>query len=281
MSRPTLRRFFWYLFAVPRCAACHHLLGPTDALRGTAGSDVLCLRCRGGWEQEKLTPCPICGEAQIDCRCMPDALAESGAAVLVHLGEYRAEAVVGQVILRLKDTALRRAADFAAAQLVPALRREIAARLWTAEETLVTYLPRSRRARREHGHDQAELIARALGVRLGACCLPLLVRAADGAAQKTLTAEERAENVRGLFATAKKSDCNGRCVILVDDVVTTGASMAEGVRVLRAAGAACVICAAVGMTQAKEGVVPEGETPAFEMVPPPARAGARNAQINR
>lgn len=253
MKKPTIRRFLWYLLAVPRCAACHQLLGPVEALRETTGSDVLCLSCRGVWEQEKLAPCPVCGEAQIDCRCMPDALAASGAAALIHLGEYRAEAVMGQVILHLKDTALRHAADFAAAQLVPALRREIAAREWAETALLVTYLPRSRRARREHGHDQAELIARALAQRLGAVCLPLLVRNADGAAQKTLTAEERAENVRGMFAPARHADCTGRCVVLVDDVVTTGASMAEAVRVLRDAGAAEFICAAVGITGQKQG----------------------------
>lgn len=251
MKKPTLRRFLWYLFAVPRCAACHKLLGPGEALSGTLGSDVLCTVCRGAWEQEKLAPCPACGEAQLDCRCMPDALREAGAAALLHLGEYRADAAVGQVILRLKETALRRTADFAAAQLTPAVRRTAAACEFAPADLIVTYLPRSRRARREHGHDQAELVARALAKRLGAEFASLLRRAEDGRTQKKLTAAERQANVNGAFAPARGADCAGRTVLLFDDVVTTGASMAEGVRVLREAGAACVICAAIGMTFAE------------------------------
>lgn len=248
MKKPTLRRFFWYLCAVPRCAACHQLLTPNEALSGTLGSDVLCQRCRGAWEQEKLAPCPTCGEAQLDCRCMPDALREAGAATLLHLGEYRADAAVGQVILRLKEAALRRAADFAAAQLVPAVRRTAAACGIEPADLIVTYLPRSRRARREHGHDQAELVARALAKRLAADFAPLLRRAEDGRTQKKLTAAERQANVSGAYAPAKDAACTGRTVLLFDDVVTTGASMAEGVRVLRETGADCIICAAIGMT---------------------------------
>lgn len=251
MKKPTFRRFLWYLCAVPRCAACHKLLAPGEALSGMLGGDVLCTRCRGAWEQEKLSPCPACGEAQLDCRCMPDALREAGAATLLHLGEYRADAAVGQVILRLKETALHRTANFAAAQLMPAVRRMAAVCGLELSDLIVTYLPRSRRARRVHGHDQAELVARALAKRLGAEFVPLLRRAEDGQVQKKLNAAERKTNVSGVFALEKNADCTDRAVLLFDDVVTTGASLAEGVRVLRKAGAACVICAAIGRTPAE------------------------------
>lgn len=252
MKKPTVRRFLWYLFAVPRCAACRHLLGAAASLNGSLGSDVLCPKCRSAWEQEKLEICPICGEVQIDCRCMPEALAESGAETLVHLGEYRADAVIGRVILYLKDTPSRRTVDFAAAQLLPALRREAAVREIEPPEMLVTFLPRSRRARREHGHDQAELLARALAGRLGAECRPLLFRGRDGEAQKMLTARERAENVRGAFLPVRKYSCTGRTVVLVDDVVTTGSGMAEGVRILRESGAGDVICVSIGRSPEKK-----------------------------
>lgn len=251
MKNPTIRRFLWYLFAVPHCAACRALLAPEEALRGSLGGDVLCTACRAAWEQEKLALCPTCGEAAIDCRCMPVLLTDAGADCLLHLGEYRADSAVGRVILRLKDTALRRAADFAAAQLLSAVRRVCSARNVAPEMLVVTYLPRSKRARREHGHDQAELVAQALAKRLGASFVPLLCRAEDGAVQKGLTAAERQANVRTAFARAHGTNCAGRAVLLFDDVVTTGASMAEGVRILREAGAAYVFCAAIGLTVGK------------------------------
>lgn len=257
MKRPSVRRFVWYVLAVPHCAACGTLLKSEEALSERPGHDVLCTACRAEWEQEKLAPCPVCGEAAIDCRCMPPALAEAGADALVHLGAYRADSTVGRLILRLKDHALRRAADFAAAQLVPGLRRACAALDLAPDALTVAYLPRSKRARREIGHDQAELVARALAKRLGAAFSPLLTRAADGAAQKTLSAGERRENVSGAFDCAPDAACQDRAVLLVDDVLTTGSSMAEGVRVLREGGANSVICAVIGVTAGKTAKVDE------------------------
>ena len=60
--------------------------------------------------------------------------------------------------------------------------------------------------------------------------------------QKSLSREERRENVRGAFSLA--GDVKGKRVLLFDDIVTTGASAAEGTRVLIEGGAAgvCVIC---------------------------------------
>lgn len=264
MKRPTVRRFAWYCLAVPRCAVCGKLLEADAALSGNPGSDILCADCRADWEREKLSPCSICGEAAIDCRCLPSVLVEAGAEVLMHLGEYRADGAVGRLILRLKEHRLCRAADFAAAQLIPGLRRACAALNLEPGALTVAYLPRSKRARRFWGHDQAELVARALAGRLGATFAPLLTRASDGAAQKTLSAGARRENVVGAFVPARNADCRNRAVLLFDDVLTTGASMAEGVRVLREAGARCVLCAVFGVTVSH---VPAAKT---------AKAGEKN-----
>ncbi len=247
MKKPTLRRFFTYLFSVPHCAACRVLLSPEEALSGAVGADVLCTACRAKWEQEKLKFCTDCGSAALDCRCMPDLLARAGAQTLVHLGEYRADNTVGRVILRMKDTALRRASRFAAHQLAYGIRRSCAETAIDPSAMIVTFLPRTARAVRERGHDQAELVARALAQELGAEFLPMLVRDGEGRAQKELGAAERKKNVRGAFAHLPAADCCGRTVLLFDDVVTSGASMAEGVRILRKAGAASVLCAAIGI----------------------------------
>ncbi len=247
MRKPTLCRFLTYLFAVPHCAACRVLISPEEALSGIGGADVLCSACRAKWEQEKLKFCVRCGNAALDCRCMPEQLRQAGAETLVHLGEYRSDNAIGQTVLRMKDTALRRASRFSAAQLAFGVRRVCADLSIPPSSLTVTYLPRTVRAVRERGHDQAELVSRALANELGAEFAPLLLRVKDGITQKTLTAAERRRNVRAAFAHNTDTDCRGRTILLFDDVVTSGASMAECVRVLRKAGAAAVLCVSIGV----------------------------------
>lgn len=240
-------RFLWYLGAVPRCMVCRRILTWDEIAPGYAGCDVLCPDCRTRWEEEKLMPCPTCGQAAVDCVCLPPRLAEADETVLLRLGGYASDGAIGRLLLRLKDVPHRRAADFAAAQLVSAVRRFCAAADVQPETLLVTYLPRSRAARRRTGHDQAELLARALAKRLGAEMRPLL-RRASGGEQKMLSAKERRENAGRAFVLASDASISGRVVLLCDDVVTTGASMEGGLNLLRAAGARAVVCLALAVS---------------------------------
>lgn len=251
MSRPTLRRFFGFLFGVPRCTVCRTALAVDEALGDLPGCDVLCPFCRAEWEREKLAACPVCAVPQVRCRCMPDALRDAGAATLLHLGEYRADGAIGRFVLRLKDARLRRAADFAAGELLPGVCRAAVEAGVEPTGLCVVFLPRGRGTRLRIGHDQAELLARALARRLGAGYRPCIVRARSTAAQKKLSAEARLANVSGAFALKPGTVLRGQTALLVDDIVTTGASMAEGVRLLRAAGAETVICASLGLSPRK------------------------------
>jgi predicted amidophosphoribosyltransferase len=105
---------------------------------------------------------------------------------------------------------------------------------------------------RHRGYDQAELIARAAAVELRLPCAPILERARATVAQFDLDRATRATNVRGAFrlkppsagmrgdATRRGGDGRplaGRWVILVDDVVTTGATLSACAAPLLAAGA--------------------------------------------
>jgi hypothetical protein len=100
---------------------------------------------------------------------------------------------------------------------------------------------------RSRGFNQAELIARsaqrgieeAIGRKLTLDVTTLLrVRFAES--QVALTAEERRQQIRGAFKVASRGRLKGREVLLVDDVLTTGATASECARELRLAGAARV-----------------------------------------
>jgi ComF family protein len=100
-------------------------------------------------------------------------------------------------------------------------------------------VPLARARERERGFNQSALVAERLGERFGLRVRPRwLVRLRTTAAQSGLSAPERLGNVAGAFAAAPA--VAGRHVVIVDDVVTTGATVGECARVLRAAGAARV-----------------------------------------
>jgi ComF family protein len=118
---------------------------------------------------------------------------------------------------------------------VPVLA-ELMQRAWRGRlpDALVPIPPEPRR-RRLRGLSVPGLLAEELGGRLGVPARnDLLVPARALVSQKNLSREERRENVRGGFRTGA---VGGLDLLLVDDVMTTGSTLAEAARVLRAAGA--------------------------------------------
>ncbi len=102
-------------------------------------------------------------------------------------------------------------------------------------------VPLHRRRVRERGFNQAELLARRVGAARG---IPVasraMIRRAATTPQTELTAAERLANVRAAFAVARPGEVRGRHVLLIDDLVTTGATAGACARCLADSGAASV-----------------------------------------
>ncbi|MBQ8255700.1 MAG: ComF family protein [Alphaproteobacteria bacterium] len=105
---------------------------------------------------------------------------------------------------------------------------------------IVMPVPLARRRLFHRGYNQATLlarpIARALGIKIDYDSVRRLYRPDMG----HKTARERAENIHGVFSVAKPELIRGRRILLVDDVMTTGATFSELRRVLMRAGASAV-----------------------------------------
>ncbi|MGN0477834.1 MAG: ComF family protein [Hominenteromicrobium sp.] len=113
----------------------------------------------------------------------------------------------------------------------------------------VVPVPISRERLRERGYNQSALLARSLSAQIRVPYRELLEKTRHNRTQHRLSAKERAENVRGTY---RAEGAAGLRILLVDDIVTTGATMCECARTLYRAGAqdvACICCA----------VVPEGQ----------------------
>lgn len=122
-----------------------------------------------------------------------------------------------------------------------------AARTLPGSFDLVTYVPMARRARWIRGYNQSQLLARTVGMALNLPVVPALKKLRKTKTQHELNAEERAGNVRGAYGVRKGAPpLAGKAVLLVDDIVTTGNTLADCARALYEAGAAqvCALCAA-------------------------------------
>jgi len=156
-----------------------------------------------------------------------------------------------ELIHLLKYNQVRPAANVLGRMLVEAI--EDLQPLFSGNEVLVVPVPLHSRKLRQRGFNQSELIARAaLKLKSAAArfqLIPgLLERQRETKSQIGLSRHQRRENIRGAFVVANPVEVNGREVLLVDDVFTTGTTVSECARILRRAGASKVYVATVART---------------------------------
>lgn len=210
-----------------------------------AGALHLCPECRAGSPSIASPRCPVCGlpfltEGGIDHRCggcldAPPPFAAARAAVLfdgpvrelIHRFKY------GKTVRHCRPLALLAAEHLAGCTAE-----------WGAD--LVVPVPLHVKRLRQRGFNQAVLLGEVLARKWQ---LPLsrnsLRRIRWTEPQINLAAAERRENVRGAFAVKDPAAVRGKRIILVDDVYTTGSTVAECARTLKRGGAEAVFVVTV------------------------------------
>lgn len=113
---------------------------------------------------------------------------------------------------------------------------------------LVTWVPISRWRRYWRGYDQAQLLAEEVSRIRNMTCRPLLRKIRNTKPQSTLKNEsERRANVLGAYRLCADAQVAEKRILLVDDVMTTGATLSECARVLLTVGAEEVVCLTLAM----------------------------------
>jgi ComF family protein len=212
------------------------LFGPQCAACGASDDAPLCEGCRASLAENGPAACPRCaaptGELAIQCRrCVRDPLAIDQV-----IAPWRFGGQLASAIRRLKFTG----ATHVARTLAPLWAPVLAA---AARGAIVVPVPLHWRRRLRRGFDHTWLLA------LHACAearlprpVPLLRRIRHAPAQSTLPASARPANVRGAFVARGEVPAE---VVLVDDVVTTGSTLAAAASALYDAGARHVIGVAI------------------------------------
>ena len=216
---------------LPRgCQSCGNSLGEDDK--------ELCPLCRRALQAAigQGTYCPRCGvsigaftEPTGGCnRCRNFKLAYDR---LARVGLYQGP--LAELIRALKFRRRAHSARFLGQLLFQAIQGADLAK----DFELITWVPLHWWRRWNRGYNQAELLARRLASLSGQPARPLLKRIRWTAPQTRLTRSARLANVRGAFALRRGISITGKRVLLVDDVLTTGATASEASSVLLTAGA--------------------------------------------
>lgn len=115
---------------------------------------------------------------------------------------------------------------------------------FTGYYDLITWIPVSEETLQTRGYDQAKLLAVAVARELGQSAVPLLKQPVHKTPQSTLSsAQDRQKNIKGCFSLLNPDLVLGKRILLMDDVLTTGATLEEASGLLRSAGAKTVLCA--------------------------------------
>jgi ComF family protein len=226
----------------------------------------ICRECLDGFVRIAEPMCGCCGrpfffEAGPPPSALPDSSGPTPLCRLCRVKFYafdraRSFAVYDdaliEAVLLLKYEEITRLGGWFAARLAELVEREAAE--WRAD--VVVPVPLHRDRQRERGYNQAELIARPLARRLGLKIERyLLARTRPRPAQLVLSRTEHWKSVRGAYATREGLKVDNLRVLLIDDVLTTGATLDACARALKKAGAAAVL----GLTVARvrsAGMVP-------------------------
>lgn len=231
---------------LPRvCAACNSALPPGGRRVGWCKNCLNHVICR----QERCQRCGLEGAGALcqTCRNSPPEFSRT-----LLLGAYRPP--LDGIVRALKfarEPALAQALGAALAQhLAPPLEAEFGSLARAKHGARVVAVPLSAERLANRGYNQSLLIARVFAHRLG---LSLdrysLVRLRPGPPQSVLKPDERHHNAAGAYAIRPGSKrLAGAAILVVDDVMTTGATLLATARTLRAAGADSVINIVVART---------------------------------
>lgn len=215
--------------------------------------------CPTCWEASRRIDrpyCTVCGKPQVvpvgtgggpNFACGPCSQRDPDAPIRRIFAPAIYEEAIGEAIRLFKFHGKRRLASPLAEVMVEFAERELDCAFYTQ----IVPVPLFRVRERERGFNQSTLLAKAIRPAFpNAVLAESLLRNRPTRVQSRLkSADARRKNVLGAFSAQNEADIRGQRVLLIDDVVTTGGTVTECARVLRAADAESVDVFATALTE--------------------------------
>lgn len=199
----------------PRCAFCRRIL--------SAGERGMCGKCR------------------TELRRTSSGGRQTGDYFTVCVAPLYYEDTVRESLLRYKFHEATAYAETYGRMIAECVRENL-----EGKYDLISWVPLSSKRLKKRGYDQAMLMAMAAALELGDVAVSTLEKVKDVPAQSGVGSEEkRKANISGAYICCDEELVRGQRILLIDDIVTTGATMSECARVLLLAGAEEVMCAAL------------------------------------
>lgn len=206
------------------------LLYPKKCLSCGKGGNYLCSACRelAAWHNE--AKCLVCGKRAIGGYTHPACLGKWGLDRAILLAHYRGP--IRKLVQGLKYKRLTSETDLLVELVLSRLEKD------DLKGFVVVAVPLHFSRELGRGFNQSELLAKGLSGRLGLVYEgDILYRPSKTSPQVELSKQERLDNVRGAFKIMRPGSVKNSKILLVDDVITTGATVKECAKVLKRSGA--------------------------------------------
>lgn len=228
-------KILFYL-SVPKCTCCKKRLVIDEV--------ALCRECKAKYDDTIRRNCSICAKPLYECTCTNEYLDSHYVHKVIKVFRYiiKDDLPTNSLIYSLKRDNRRDVLDFLSDELSGAIITSVK----SPESYVITSIPRTGGSVVKYGIDHAELLAKSVAKKIGAKYVKSLTSKSKLQQKKAGSKEGRIKNTD--FRIRKTaSEINGKNVIIIDDIITTGASMGHAATLLKGVGAKRIIGAAVAI----------------------------------
>lgn len=243
-----LASFVLRLVTVPKCIVCGEALEKEGEL---------CPDCLALWKNAREARCPRCHKTAAACSCTPlsmfstDTIRHRPMLSLIFLGKPGSgkieDKLTRTIVYKTKRSENRAAANFCARELASVTLRFLYRAGEKPADWMITYPPGTRQRIRKYGFDQSRQLAKKISRYTGIPWMSCM-RRKGRTMQKTLSSMERRINAERAY-TLRDCPVQGKNILLIDDVITTGATVSACARLLRQGGANKVFPISIARTK--------------------------------
>lgn len=198
----------------------------------------VCKDCRKNAKIIKGDRCLHCGNTKKDCKCNKRSNFYDGICA-----PFRYEGVVRHGIALWKFNNAERKVFFFAEMITASIKESFG----DIEFDVITFVPQTKKESEKRSYNQGEQLAVAVGKNINIPVTQLLVKIYETERQHDMHPSERSGNVFGVFKCCNKSMTEGKTILIIDDVKTSGNTINECAKMLHIYGAAKVYCAVIAV----------------------------------